>query len=72
MIRDAALATLRVQQIALQFGMILKDATGANIQFAGGKPVLIDTLARELRIPPPLAQVVGAGLRAAPFGLANP
>ena len=44
MIRDAALATLRIQQTALQFGMTLKDASGTNIQFVKGKPVLIDTL----------------------------
>src|SRR5512137_1157319 len=44
MIQDAALTTLRVQQASLQFGMILKDASGTNIQFVKGKPVLIDTL----------------------------
>src|SRR5688572_32668248 len=41
---DAALTTLRVQQEALQYGMELKDATTANIQFLDGRPVLIDTL----------------------------
>jgi len=44
MIRDAALTTLKVQQTALQFGMTLKDASGTNIQFVKGKPLLIDTL----------------------------
>lgn len=45
--RDAALATLRIQKIALSHNMILKDATAYNIQFLNGKPVLIDTLSFE-------------------------
>ena len=44
MLRDAALTTLRVEQAALRSGMTLKDASGTNIQFVKGKPVLIDTL----------------------------
>jgi hypothetical protein len=43
-LRDAAIATLRVQQEALAFGMTLKDAPSSNIQFLDGRPVLIDTL----------------------------
>jgi len=43
-LRDAALLTLRVQEIALEHGMILKDASAYNVQFVGKKPVLIDTL----------------------------
>lgn len=43
-LKDAALTTLRVQEIALRHGMILKDASAYNIQFYQGRPVLIDTL----------------------------
>jgi hypothetical protein len=42
--RDAALCTLRIQEIALSHGLSLKDATPFNIQFIHGKPKLIDTL----------------------------
>jgi hypothetical protein len=43
-LKDAALATLRIQTIALEHGMILKDASAYNIQFTGGGPILLDTL----------------------------
>jgi ribosomal protein L11 methylase PrmA len=43
----AALATLDIQRRAFAKGMILKDASAYNIQFHGGKPVLIDTLSFE-------------------------
>jgi hypothetical protein len=43
-LKDAALATLRIQRLALKKGMSLKDASAYNIQFTGGRPVLIDTL----------------------------
>lgn len=43
-LKDAALTTLKIQQIALEFGMTLKDASFFNIQFYNGYPVLIDTL----------------------------
>jgi len=43
-LKDAALATLRIQRLALKKGMTLKDASAYNIQFTGGRPVLIDTL----------------------------
>ncbi len=46
-LRAAALTTLEIQQIALQHGMTLKDASAYNIQFVAGKPVLIDTLSFE-------------------------
>ena len=46
-LKDAALATLRVQEIALRHGMVLKDASSYNIQFHEGRPVLIDTLSFE-------------------------
>ncbi len=43
-LKDAALATLRIQRLALQHGMSLKDASAYNIQFHRGRPVLIDSL----------------------------
>jgi len=46
-LKDAALATLEIQQIALGFGMTLKDASAYNIQIDQGRPVLIDTLSFE-------------------------
>jgi hypothetical protein len=46
-LKDAALATLNIQQKALEFGMALKDASAYNIQFHQGRPVLIDTLSFE-------------------------
>lgn len=47
-LKDAALATLTIQARAMESGMSLKDCTAYNIQFAGGKPVLIDTLSFEV------------------------
>jgi hypothetical protein len=46
-LKDAALATLAIQKAALDHGMSLKDASAYNIQFLGGRPVLIDTLSFE-------------------------
>jgi hypothetical protein len=46
-LKDAALATLAIQKLALESGMVLKDASAYNIQFHNGKPVLIDTLSFE-------------------------
>lgn len=46
--QDAALITVKIQKIALEFGMSLKDASAYNIQFMRGKPVLIDTLSFEI------------------------
>jgi len=45
--KDAALATLGIMETALEYGMILKDASAYNIQFKDGKPILIDTLSFE-------------------------
>lgn len=42
--RDAALLTLHIHREALNYGMILKDASAYNIQFYNGNPMLIDTL----------------------------
>lgn len=46
-LKDAALLTLRLQKLALKHGMVLKDASAYNIQFAGGRPLMIDTLSFE-------------------------
>jgi len=43
-LKAAALLTLEVQKIALEHGMILKDASAYNVQFIGKKPIFIDTL----------------------------
>jgi len=41
--RKAILAYLRINHIALKFGMILKDATPYNFYLIGGKAVMFDT-----------------------------
>jgi hypothetical protein len=46
-LQDAALLTIDAQLLALEHGMSLKDASAYNVQFRGGKPVLIDTLSFE-------------------------
>jgi SAM-dependent methyltransferase len=46
-LKDAGIATLRLQELALDHGMSLRDASAYNIQFRKGKPVLIDTLSFE-------------------------
>lgn len=46
-LKDAALATLAIQRIALAHGASLKDASAFNIQFVGRRPLLIDTLSLE-------------------------
>jgi hypothetical protein len=46
-LKDAALATLHIQSIAMDHGMSLRDASAYNIQFEAGRPVLIDTLSFE-------------------------
>jgi hypothetical protein len=46
-LRDAALLTLEVQDVALEHGMILRDASAYNVQFRRGRPVFIDTLSFE-------------------------
>ncbi len=43
-LKDAALLTLKIQKIALKYGMTLKDASAYNIQFFHGKCIFIDTL----------------------------
>jgi hypothetical protein len=46
-LKAAALLTLRVQRMALEYGMVLKAASAYNVQFRGTEPVLIDTLSFE-------------------------
>ena len=46
-LKDAASLTLQILHIALDHGMILKDASPLNIQFRGGKALFIDTLSFE-------------------------
>jgi len=46
-LKDAALATLAIQKLAMDKGQTLRDGSAYNIQFVGGKPVLIDTLSFE-------------------------
>jgi len=50
-LRDAALLTLRIQSLALDAGMTLKDASAYNVQFLEGRPILIDTLSFERQVP---------------------
>ena len=46
-LKDAALLTLDVMRVALDHGMILKDASAYNVQFVDCRPVFIDTLSFE-------------------------
>jgi len=46
-LKDAALLTLKIQKVAFDFGMCLKDCSAYNIQFLDGKPIFIDTLSFE-------------------------
>lgn len=50
-LKDAALLTLKIQKMALEHGMSLKDATSYNVQFLEGKPIFIDTLSFEKYVP---------------------
>jgi ribosomal protein L11 methylase PrmA len=47
-LKDAALLTLRIQKIALEYGMSLKDASAYNVQFTNGSPIFIDSLSFEV------------------------
>ena len=42
MLRAAAIRSLEILQVALEKGLILKDATPYNVQFVGPNPLLID------------------------------
>jgi len=43
-LKEAARLTLKIQKLALDHGLILKDASAYNIQFIGPRPVMIDSL----------------------------
>ena len=43
-LKAAALLTLEIQQRAVAAGFTLRDASAYNVQFRGGRPILIDTL----------------------------
>lgn len=43
-LQDAALATLDLHLLALEHGLLLKDASAFNMQFVDGRPTLIDHL----------------------------
>ncbi|MEX0983738.1 MAG: SAM-dependent methyltransferase [Actinomycetota bacterium] len=47
-LRDAALATLRIQALALEHGMSLRDATAYNVTFHRGLPTFLDTTSLEI------------------------
>lgn len=47
-LKDAALTTIKIQEICLSYGMTLKDASAYNIQFLNGQPIHIDTLSFEI------------------------
>ena len=46
-LKHAALLTLEIQKISLEYGMTLKDASAYNVQFFKGRPIFIDTLSFE-------------------------
>jgi hypothetical protein len=46
--KDAALATLAIAQEALNYGMVLKDASAYNVQWHKGKMMFIDSLSFEV------------------------
>lgn len=46
-LKDAAKLTLKIQRLALDQGMSLKDCSAYNVQFHQGRPVFIDTLSFE-------------------------
>ncbi|HEV3411049.1 MAG TPA: methyltransferase domain-containing protein [Puia sp.] len=50
-LRDAALLTLKIQRLAMEYNMTMKDATPFNIQFDNGSPIFIDTLSFDLYDP---------------------
>ncbi len=47
-LRDAALLTLRIQELALGHGMSLRDASAYNVTFDGSHPVFIDATSFEV------------------------
>jgi hypothetical protein len=47
-LKDAALLTLRIQKMAMNRSLSLKDGSAYNVQFVRGKPIFIDTLSFEI------------------------
>jgi hypothetical protein len=47
-LKDSAVTTLRIMNIALKYNMVLKDASVYNVQFRGSQPIFIDTLSFEI------------------------
>jgi hypothetical protein len=47
-VKDSAVTTLRIMNIALKYNMVLKDASVYNVQFRGSQPIFIDTLSFEI------------------------
>ena len=47
-LKDAAILTLKIQKLALQHGMTLKDSSAYNVQFINGAPIFIDTLSFDI------------------------
>ncbi len=50
-LKRAALLTLSIEQLAMEHGMTLKDASAFNVQFRGTNAVWIDTLSFEIYEP---------------------
>ena len=44
MLKEAAMLHLKINMLALEHGLLLKDASGYNVQFIGAQAVFIDTL----------------------------
>lgn len=51
LLKQAALLTLNLQNLALDHGMSLKDASAFNVQLHKGKAIFIDTLSFEKHVP---------------------
>ncbi|MDX2246054.1 MAG: SAM-dependent methyltransferase [Bacteroidia bacterium] len=49
--RDTAILTLKIQRLAMEHGMSLRDASAFNIQFHNGRVVFIDTTSFEILQP---------------------
>jgi len=45
--KEMAILTLQINKIAMEYGMILKDASPFNITFVKGRPIFFDTLSFE-------------------------
>lgn len=43
-LKDAALCTIEIQKLAIDYGMVLKDASAYNVQFIGSQCIFIDSL----------------------------